>query len=640
MQASYPNQPTTFRIQRGPADFGILFGVLLALVLLGIVFGWQYWHADRVYTGVTVAGVPVGGLTRAEAVDRLNRTLVRQPLPPMVVTYGARQWPVAPGQTTASIDTLDAVNQAYLVGRRGSMRSRLTDQFAAALGAVTVEPALDVDIPQLRYALSQIAAEVRSPARPGILVNEVQIPPQPGVDVDVDATAAALAAALEVHGDDSPVVAPLATIRLEPPPEAPAAEPEAEQPATLTLKPLILRDERYGLQFAFDAAMLEQMVYSRQPLRLDEDRVREVLATWADQIDIAARDARLRFDGSTGTVQVVQESRMGRELDIEGTLDSVGEAVEGGSMAATLVVRDLFPAVDSRYVAQMGIQELVASGTTYFAGSSAARVRNIEVAAEKFDGVVVPPNGVFSFNAIVEDVTSANGFEDSLIIWGDRTAVGVGGGVCQVSTTVFRAAYQAGLPIVERHNHGYVVSWYGEPGLDATIYTPTVDFRFRNDTGAYLLIEPVVNSDGGAITFNLYGTKPDRVVTIGEPEISDIVEPEKPIYRYDDTLAFGEKKQVDWEQEGMTATVKRTIVEGGETRTETLTSKYQPWQAVFLYGPGTEIPVTPTVVPRSDAAGDAGEGIALPTPTPVAESPSVPVAAPVSTAQTTPEPAP
>ena len=94
---------------------------------------------------------------------------------------------------------------------------------------------------------------------------------------------------------------------------------------------------------------------------------------------------------------------------------------------------------------------------------------------------------MFSFNENVEDVTAANGFEDSLIIWGDRTAVGVGGGVCQVSTTVFRAAYEAGLPILERYNHGYVVSWYGEPGLDATIYTPSVDFKFRNDTGAYLL---------------------------------------------------------------------------------------------------------------------------------------------------------
>lgn len=238
----------------------------------------------------------------------------------------------------------------------------------------------------------------------------------------------------------------------------------------------------------------------------------------------------------------------------------------------------------------MGIRELVASGTTYFAGSSAARVRNIEVAAAQFEGVVIPPGKLFSFNQLVEDVSSANGFEDSLIIWGDQTAVGVGGGVCQVSTTVFRAAYEAGLPIVERYNHGYVVSWYGEPGLDATIYTPTVDFKFRNDTSAYLLVDPVVDSVNGVITFNLYGTKPDRVVKIAEPAVSDIVEPEPAIYKVDEDLAPGQQEQVEWQKEGKTVEVTRTIIENGESRTDTITSKYQPWQAVYLVGPGTQVP--------------------------------------------------
>ena len=612
-------RPNIIRIRRGPADYAVLFGALLVLVLLGAALGWQYWHANRVFSGVTIAGVPVGGLTPSEAVDRLNRTLRRQPLPPLLVSYGDRQWPVAAGQATATSDVLAAVNQAYMVGRRGDTASRLAEQFTAALGQVDVQPVLNLNVAQLRYALSQIAADVRTPARPGVQVNDVQIDAQPGIDVDVEATLAALVTALESNTDAAPVVAPLNVLYLEPPPELVNLPQEEQGADALTpLQPLILRDARYGYEFAIDPASLQEMLFSKQPLRLDADRVRAVLAGWATQIDMEPADARLRFDPGSSSVQVVQESRMGRQIDIEGTLASIREAVEGGSMAGALVIRDLPPAVDSRNVAQMGIRELVASATTYFAGSSPARVRNIEVAAEKFDGVVVPPNGVFSFNEFVEDVTSANGFEDSLIIWGDRTAVGVGGGVCQVSTTVFRAAYEAGLPIVERYNHGYAVSWYGEPGLDATIYTPAVDFRFRNDTGAYLLLEPVVNGTGGAITFNFYGTRPDRVVTISDPDIKNVVEPEPPVYRLDESLGLGEKEQVDWEKEGMTATVTRTIIENGETRTETLTSKYQPWRAVYLYGPGTEIPVTPTVVPRSDAAADAIEGAGLPTPTPPA----------------------
>ncbi|PJF45483.1 MAG: vancomycin resistance protein, partial [Candidatus Thermofonsia Clade 3 bacterium] len=126
---------------------------------------------------------------------------------------------------------------------------------------------------------------------------------------------------------------------------------------------------------------------------------------------------------------VLSPSFPGRTLDVDATIAAIRSAVAGGADEASLVIKTIEPAVDMNRIAEMGIRELVASGRTYFAGSSASRIRNIEVAAKQFEGVVIPPNGIFSFNQIVRDVSSANGFEDSLIIWGDRTAVGVGGGV-------------------------------------------------------------------------------------------------------------------------------------------------------------------------------------------------------------------
>ena len=219
---------TTVRIRRGPADFAVLFCALLVLAAIGAAFGWQFWHAERVYTGVTVAGVPVGGLTRAEAADRLHRTLLRQPLPPMLVSYGDRQWPVAAGQAAATSDVLVAVNQAYMVGRRGDTATQLADQLSAALGFVDVQPVLNLDIAQLRYALSQVAAEVRTPARPAVRVNEVQIAAEPGLDVDVEATLAALVTALESSSEGAPVAVPLSVLYLEPPPEI-VALTETEQ---------------------------------------------------------------------------------------------------------------------------------------------------------------------------------------------------------------------------------------------------------------------------------------------------------------------------------------------------------------------------------------------------------------------------
>ncbi len=600
------------RIETGPADFAALFALVLVITLLGAFLFWQYWHAGRIYSGVTIGGIPVGGMTRAEAMAAVERGLARQSLPPITVAYAGRRWPVAAGQVMASADVLAAVNEAYLVGRQGDTLTRLAAQAGAALGQEDVEPALDLDVPQLRYALSRIATDVRTPAQRGVQAAGFTVPPQPGVDVDVEMTLERLTAQLQDAVKGEPVTAELAVVPLEPPPAVEEASAGAEM---IALTPLILRDARFGYEFALDPAAMRTLLYSSVPPRLDEDRARALLEQWAEQIDIAPADARLRFDPNSGAVSVLQPSRSGRKLDVDGTLASLRESVEKGAMTAALIIQDVSPAVDSNRVAEMGIRELVASGTTYFAGSSPARVRNIEVAAEKFDGYVIPPGGVFSFNEVVEDVSSANGFEDSLVIWGDRTAVGVGGGVCQVSTTVFRAAYAGGFPIVERYNHGYVVDWYGEPGLDATIFTPSVDFRFRNDTGAYLLIEPIVNGTGGTITFNFYGTKPDRQVTIGEPEIADVLPPPEPLYEVDESLAAGERKQVDWEKEGMTVTVTRTIVENGESRTETLRSQYEPWRAVYLVGPGTEIPATSTPAATAEPTAEA-TGTAAPAATP------------------------
>jgi vancomycin resistance protein YoaR len=581
-----PSHRPTGRIRRTPLDFAAIFsGLLLLVILIAVIFG-QFWHADRIFTGVSVDGAPISGLTRAAAVEKLRLHLATQPAPPISLTYGGEQWPLPTDQLRASADVLDAVNQAYLVGREGNFSRRLSEQLVAALRGVNITPAREFDVAQIRYAVDQVANSIRRPARPATQVGDVLAPGQPGMDVDVDATVDAVMAALESGDLDSPISVPLTAIPLLPPAEPVVVDSTTGTAVAAFAQPLLLRNAAYGLDMALDPGTLDEIVFSREPLRLDKDALAQQLTLWAEQIDIPARDARLRFNPTVGGVSVIQPSQAGRALDIEATVANIEAALLNGDDQAELVVTEVQPKVDDRNIASMGIKELVATGSTYFAGSSAARVHNIEVGAEKFDGVAVPPDEVFSFNEYVEDVSSANGFDDSLIIWGDRTAVGVGGGICQVSTTLFRSVFAAGLPLVERYNHGYVVSWYGEPGMDATIYTPTVDFRWKNDTGNYLLIEPVVDGAAGVITFNLYGTKPDREVIIADPVITNREPPPPPAYQVDESLAPGQQNQVEWPKEGMTATVERTIIENGETRTETLVSNYQPWRAVYLVAPG------------------------------------------------------
>ena len=382
---------------------------------------------------------------------------------------------------------------------------------------------------------------------------------------------------------------PLQTFSTAPPQSSPAETAQASPVSTMP-QPIVLRHEQTGISFALDATLLSKIMPGGVPQTLNEEALRTVVIGWSRQVSFPAQDARLRFDDASGQLTVLQPSRSGQRLNVDLAIEAVRQALASDSRMGTLPIIAIPPDVDSGQLNQLGIRELIASGTTFFGGSSSARVHNIGVAAEKFLGTVIPPGGIFSFNSTIEAVSGANGFEDSAIIWGDRTAVGVGGGVCQVSTTVFRAALSAGFPLLERHNHGYVVSWYGDPGFDATIYTPYVDFRFLNDTDAHLLIQPVVDNVAGVLSFRFYGTKPDREVEIGEAEVKDIKQPGDRIYQEDASLEPGQIKQVEWAKKGMTTTVIRKVTENGRSREDKIVSVYRPWNAMFLYGPGTVIP--------------------------------------------------
>ena len=195
---------------------------------------------------------------------------------------------------------------------------------------------------------------------------------------------------------------------------------------------------------------------------------------------------------------------IGRTLDIEGTLNAVQGNLSRNDHTVPLVFKlNKPPASDDTTAEQLGIRELVQQQVSYFYGSSAARIQNITAAASKFHGVLVPPGAVFSMADTIGDISLDNGFAEALIIYNGMTVTGVGGGVCQVSTTLFRTVFFGGYPIVQRYAHAYRVSYYEKvagnridprlAGLDATVYVPLVDFKFKNDSDSWLLMETYIN---------------------------------------------------------------------------------------------------------------------------------------------------
>ncbi|MHB8621440.1 MAG: VanW family protein [Chloroflexota bacterium] len=282
----------------------------------------------------------------------------------------------------------------------------------------------------------------------------------------------------------------------------------------------------------------------------------------------------------------------------------------------------------SSWLARVPPPTLVAQGLSNFATSPPNRVHNVLLMASKLNGVVVPDGGVFSFDAVMGDVTAAAGWREGLVINGNQTEAGLGGGICQVSTTAFRAAFWAGLPIVERHDHVYPVPYYtqgGAPeGFDATVWSPTLDLKFRNDTGAPLLIATRANLQTMNLRVELYGKKVDRVVQMQGPFFSQRVPHPAARYVMDSTLAAGQVEQTDWPHDGLNVVINRVVTQGTAVHVDRFASHYVPWAAVYHVGP--QPAPAPTAVPSATpevSATDGGSSIASPGGTPMATIPDL-----------------
>lgn len=324
-----------------------------------------------------------------------------------------------------------------------------------------------------------------------------------------------------------------------------------------------------------------------------EAKLETFLMPIATELKIEPVDALFSF--TDGKVTAFRPSSDGQELDtakIKKAISSKALTIVTAEKPLTVIIpisiKTLNPAVTTDRVNNLGIKEELESGTSYFRGSIQNRIFNITLAAARLNGHLVAPGEIFSFNKALGDVSAFTGYKQAYVIQNGRTVLGDGGGVCQVSTTLFRAILNAGLPIVERHAHAYRVQYYEQdssPGIDATVFVPSVDLRFKNDTNHHILIQNSVDPVLSQLTFTLYGAKDGREVTMTQPVITSQTPPPEPLYQDDPTLPKGTTKQVDFAASGAKVSFTRTVSRNGEILiSEKFASNYRPWQAVYLRG--------------------------------------------------------
>ncbi len=583
-----------------PATLALLAMALIVALPASLVIV-ELWLTDRVMPGVYVWDIDLGGLTSQEAREQLATGFTYPSDRHLTLHYEDQAWPVQPEDLGAQLDVAATVEAATAVGHTGNLLNRLREQAAVLLKSRLVMPLFRFDSGAGAMFLSQIARQINRPLRNATLVlgdglSVGVIPGQAGREMNHEATRQLLEQRIEemrggevqvLYWESEPLLTDLSLVQaqvqglLSTPIvlSAPGFDPLTIEPETLaqwlTLQPVTGEDGKATLSAG-----------------LDQGELRRLAQEVANRVDYPPTNAQFRFDDAAGSLVTIVDSGFGRTLDVTTTVALIEQAATqpaaGGSnqRSVELPLIPVPPTLTNADAPSLGIVELIGEGTTSFAGSSAARVQNILVGAAQFDGLLIPPGETFSFNYYLGEVTAEKGYEESIIIWGNTTRADVGGGLCQVSSTAFRAAFWAGVPIVERWPHAFRVSYYEPPvGMDATIYSPQVDLKWENDTGHHILIQTYVDRDNNRLTFRFYGTNPGRTIEIDGPHESNPVAHGPAIYRDDPTLPVGETKQIEWAKDGLDVTVYRIAIENGiETRRDTFFSRYRPWQAVYLVG--------------------------------------------------------
>jgi vancomycin resistance protein YoaR len=508
--------------------------VVVLLLLSGLALGLAFAGSpETLPAGTRIAGVDVAGLTPAEARKMLEQRMERQEDVPVTFTAGARSWRVKPAAIIDGTDWAAAVEAARRQGE-GFGPVRGLRRLGTRVFGSDIVPRTRVRSSALEYELDRFAGALgRSRVEPSLRLRGLEseiVPGRTGRVLDREAATRVVVASL-VGFVSAPVALPVRT-------EAPtvnAGELAAARsrvrtilsaPVRLAYGPGGWRLARWRL-----ASMLQLPQDGSTKVRIGGPAAQRYFDHLRKSVDRPAQDASFAI-GAGNSVKVVP-ARSGLVLDERATGRSIVAAgLSPTDRVARVAVRREAPAVSTREARGMGITGLVGAYETIYGGEE-NRLHNVRLVASLIDGKLIAPGATFSFNGTTGERGEDKGFREAPVIINGELQTGIGGGVCQVSTTVFNAAYEAGLPITARTNHALYISHYPQ-GRDATVNYPDTDLKFGNDTPHWLLVRTFVGSS--SLTVAIYGAPQHRRV---ESEVGDLdVTGSTPIKRVSDPSLF------------------------------------------------------------------------------------------------------
>jgi len=577
--------------------YSVLLGVVVALSAL---FGmYTFVYSDKTLPHVSIAAVDVSGMTQKEAAAKLRERFEVFFREGIKVVIEGNEEIIDPDNIDLTLPAETLAEHAWSFGRRGSwleqLRARITAPFSMRVLSARIEvneeklaseiailaQAYDIPRKDIRFDIRGTKVRILYDTKPGRILNRTK-------------TKEAILSRLG-NLDLSPVALTLEVDNFFVDPESgDSAKGKVE---AVISNPIILSYQ--DQEFRIEREMIGSWIVSRYERNrlvpaLDTKLLSEYVVSVAEQIDIPPQNPTVKVEDRKVVEFVVPKH--GRALVQNDAIDLIVKTLEDRISGEGTMKELSLPVVVKKptsegSAADLGIVELIGTATTPFTGSPKNRIHNIKNGVRFLSGILIPPGEEFSTLESLGSIDNTTGYLPELVIKGDETIPEFGGGLCQVSTTLFRSILDAGLPVTSRRNHSYRVPYYewdGEgnfigPGLDATIYSSNPDFKFVNDTGAYILIQGYVEEDKA--TFELYGTSDGRTSSIDGPYTLEESPAGEPLYIETDELPAGETKKIDNAHPGGVAVATYTIeYPDGTLEQQEFKSYYRKWPAKYLVG--------------------------------------------------------
>ncbi len=567
-----------------------------AVVLLGgAALGADFLvYSGEIHHGVVVAGRSLGGLTRSSAEGVIRQVSAGLLEKKVLVTDGKDSVTIIPGEAGATVNVRATVDSCFAQGRSGSFLRDCIARLKLWFRPARISPKFSISGAGWQHAADEVSLAFERPAQDALLtitgdqITSTQA--ESGALVDDQRLAALVLRALS--NGDAHVAPPLLEI-------APAITTQQAAMAKTAARdalaaPVVL--EYQGRSYVLTTEQLDESVSVDRdglaggglPLTLDTEAGRALLAKLLAPVERSTVEAKV-VPAKEGKGYSVTPSRDGVQIDWDALLPAIAQALLQPAPRRVAVPTSVaHPKLSTEDADQLATRRDIATFTTYFPASNQARQHNIQQVAALLDGTVVPPGAVFSFNRTVGPRTAAAGFDEAPMIRGGIVVPGVGGGTCQVSTTLFNAVFLAGLPIVERHAHSLFIDHY-PVGRDATVTYGAQDFRFRNDSSQYILIS--ASATDRSLTVSLAAPTWDRSVSYSTSPFEDIIPPdssaEYPRYVRDPSLAPGTSLPMEPGIDGLTVQVFRVVknATGEVLFKDDFTSVYSPKDFIVRVGP-------------------------------------------------------